>query len=137
MSATRTQKPHSHTLKISDLNMTTHHHQAALHTYFHVNNIDKCEVQGAFKGAPHLNRMANPATTTPESRGAIRFDAEVDSCYEGVSGKVVLVDEVKPEETVTINNLKVHLCVRTKETFACRLLCVRGLEGWLVRDVCL
>ena len=34
--------------------------QAALHTYFHVNNIDKCEVQGDFMGAPHLNRMAKP-----------------------------------------------------------------------------
>jgi glucose-6-phosphate 1-epimerase len=34
--------------------------QAALHTYFHVNNIDKCEVQGDFMGSPHLNRMAKP-----------------------------------------------------------------------------
>jgi glucose-6-phosphate 1-epimerase len=30
----------------------------------------------------------------------------VDSCYEGVSGKVVFVDEVKPEQSVTIANLK-------------------------------
>ena len=62
--------------------------QAALHTYFHVNDIDKCEVKGAFKGAPHLNRMADPPATTPETRDAIRFEGEVDSCYEGVSGKV-------------------------------------------------
>jgi len=80
--------------------------QSALHTYFHVNDIDKCEVKGAFKGAPHLNRMADPPATTPETRDAIRFEGEVDSCYEGVSGKVVFVDEVKPEQSVTINNLK-------------------------------
>jgi len=80
--------------------------QAALHTYFHVNDIDKCEVQGKFKGSPHLNRMADPPATTPETREAIRFEAEVDSCYEGVSGKVVFVDEVKPEQSVTIDNLK-------------------------------
>jgi glucose-6-phosphate 1-epimerase len=79
--------------------------QAALHTYFHVNNIDKCEVQGDFMGSPHLNRMAKPPATTPEDRKAIRFDKEVDSCYEGVTGKVVLMDEVKPEESVTIMNL--------------------------------
>jgi predicted RNA-binding protein with TRAM domain len=51
--------------------------------------------------------MADPPSTTPEDRAAIRFTGEVDSCYEGVSGKVVFVDEVKPEESVTINNLKV------------------------------
>jgi glucose-6-phosphate 1-epimerase len=80
--------------------------QAALHTYFHVNDIDKCEVRGNFKGKPHLNRMAKPPATTPETRDAIRFTSEVDSCYEGVSGKVVFVDEVKPEQSVTIANLK-------------------------------
>ena len=71
--------------------------QSALHTYFHVNDIDKCEVKGAFKGAPHLNRMADPPATTPETRDAIRFEGEVDSCYEGVSGKVICVCERERE----------------------------------------
>mmetsp|Transcript_13777 Transcript_13777/g.47685 ORF Transcript_13777/g.47685 Transcript_13777/m.47685 type:complete len:324 (-) Transcript_13777:104-1075(-) len=79
--------------------------QAALHTYFAVSNIDKCEVRGAFKGSEHLNRMDKPPSKTKESREAIRFDKEVDSCYEGVSGQVVLFDEVKPEQSVTIRNL--------------------------------
>lgn len=49
-----------------------------------------------------LSRVACVLTRRAE------LGSEVDSCYEGVSGKVVFVDEVKPEQSITIDNLKVR-----------------------------
>jgi len=80
--------------------------QAALHTYFATSDIDKAEVRGAFKGSSFLDKMQDPPTTTKETRSVIKFDKEVDSVYEGVAGEVQFVDGVKPEQSVTIRNIK-------------------------------
>lgn len=80
--------------------------QAALHSYFAVSDIDKCEVQGAFEGKTYLDKMEKPPAEKKETRKAITFKSEVDSVYAGVSGEVVLVDKVKPAQSTTIRNLK-------------------------------
>jgi len=80
--------------------------QAALHTYLATSDVNKAEVRGAFKGASFLNKMQTPPTTTKEERSVIKFEKETDSVYEGVAGEVVFYDGVKPEQSVTIRNLK-------------------------------
>lgn len=80
--------------------------QAALHTYFHVTDIDKCEVTGAFEGQTYLDKMEDPPKEKKESRKAIVFDKEVDSVYSGVSGEVCLVNKAVPDQSTTIRNLK-------------------------------
>eukprot|EP00284_Hemiselmis_tepida_P016809 CAMPEP_0174928900 /NCGR_PEP_ID=MMETSP1355-20121228/26741_1 /TAXON_ID=464990 /ORGANISM="Hemiselmis tepida, Strain CCMP443" /LENGTH=323 /DNA_ID=CAMNT_0016175081 /DNA_START=17 /DNA_END=988 /DNA_ORIENTATION=- len=80
--------------------------QAALHTYFHVTDIDKCEVTGAFKGATYLDKMQDPPKEVKETRDAVVFDKEVDSVYKGVTGEVALVNKVNDAQTTTLRNLK-------------------------------
>jgi glucose-6-phosphate 1-epimerase len=77
----------------------------ALHTYFAVTDINKCEVTGKFEGVQYLDKMEKPPKEKQETRKAIVFDKEVDSVYAGVSGEVTLVDKVKPEQSTTIRNL--------------------------------
>jgi glucose-6-phosphate 1-epimerase len=79
--------------------------QAALHSYFSVTDIDKCEVAGKFEGRQYLDKMEKPPKEKKETRKALVFDKEVDAVYAGVSGEVTLVDKVKPEQSTTIRNI--------------------------------
>ena len=51
----------------------------------------------------YLSPMYTSATT-PETREAIRFEAEVDSCYEGVSGKARQMLKSPPRSALYMGN---------------------------------
>lgn len=62
----------------------------ALHTYFHVGDIDKVHVRG-LDGKHYIDKVG--ATTRRQQDGAVRIDREVDRVYLDCPEDTIIVDE--------------------------------------------
>ncbi|KAJ1446337.1 galactose mutarotase-like domain-containing protein [Pelagophyceae sp. CCMP2097] len=76
--------------------------QAALHSYFHVSDIETASIKGSFKGKSYLDKMLTPPATVKETRASITIDSEYDRVYAGVNDPV-LVDSGKKKQLAIQN----------------------------------
>jgi hypothetical protein len=69
----------------------THTRITATHARAHTHTHLLCTHTPARYTHTYTHISFTHTATTPEDRKAIRFDKEVDSCYEGVTGKAKIL----------------------------------------------
>lgn len=64
----------------------------ALHTYFSVDDLEKLQIKGPFKGKKYLDKTCDPVEEKEETEGAVKIDGFTERVYQDVAGKVTIED---------------------------------------------